>query len=240
MFLKWMPLQAASCALAVALFVPFAQKVDPGSPPSPEAPSRQEIAQHSEPGNAPDSSPIATKPGKVNNAPRPDSAPDRHAGRGQLLARTALAFRGVPYRWGGRSPRSGFDCSGLVQAVYGKWGILLPRVARAQYKMGMPVKSDKLLPGDLVFFKNTYRRGLSHVGIYVGDGFFVHAARTGVGVILSRLDSGYHKQHWAGARRLNLSKLPALPDEEKPVERVQLEETQDSAPPDTASSALPR
>ncbi len=128
--------------------------------------------------------------------------PDRHALRGQYLARTALAYRGAPYRWGGRS-LAGFDCSGLAQTVFGKNGITLPRSANEQYQMGKPVSKSELLPGDLVFFKNTYRAGLSHVGIYVGDGMFIHSSRPGVGVVLSSLNEGYHRNHWAGARRID-------------------------------------
>ena len=145
--------------------------------------------------------------------------------RGQYLARTALSYRGVPYRWGGRSSRTGFDCSGLVQAVCAKWGIFLPRVARAQYKVGVPVKPQDLQPGDLVFFKNTYRHGLSHVGIYIGQGCFIHAPRPGKSVMVSRLDESYYKHHWAGARHLNLSKLPPVPGEEKAPLRVILDPT---------------
>lgn len=140
---------------------------------------------------------------------------DRSAlfGRGGTLARTALSYRGLPYRWGGTSPRSGFDCSGLVQTVCAKWGIYLPRCAGEQIHKGIPVKRDQLEAGDLVFFKNTYKRGLSHVGIYVGEGWFIHAAGRHRGVMLSRLDQGYHKKHWYGARRLDLSRLPAPPEE---------------------------
>jgi cell wall-associated NlpC family hydrolase len=160
-------------------------------------------------GKVPSSS---ASPATVTSAP----VPNRRATRGQYLARTALAYRGLPYRFGGTSPRTGFDCSGLVQAVCAKWGIYLPRAARAQFHVGVPVKPNKLQPGDLVFFKNTYRHALSHVGIAVGDGFFVHAAGRGKGVRLSRLDQGYYKKHWAGAKRLNLSKLPPVPGEEAP------------------------
>jgi len=141
-----------------------------------------------------------------------------------VLARTALSYRGVPYRWGGRSARTGFDCSGLVQAVCAKWGIYLPRVARAQYKVGAPVKPENLQPGDLVFFKNTYRRGLSHVGIYIGQGCFIHAPGRGKAVMVSRLDESYYKHHWFGARHLNLSKLPPVPGEQAP-EKVILDDT---------------
>jgi hypothetical protein len=131
-----------------------------------------------------------------------------------------MAYRGMAYRWGGRSAATGFDCSGLVQTVCAKWGIYLPRVASAQYHSGVPVSRDQLQPGDLVFFKNTYKRGLSHVGIYIGDGCFIHAAGRSYGVCIGRLDKGYHKNHWAGARRLNLSRLPAVPGETTRIDTI--------------------
>jgi cell wall-associated NlpC family hydrolase len=150
----------------------------------------------------------------------------RTLSRGQYVVRTALNYRGLPYRWGGTSPRSGFDCSGLVQTVYAKWGIYLPRCAHEQVTKGVAIPKDKLQAGDLVFFKNTYKRGLSHVGIYVGEGWFIHAASRRSGVILSRLDSPYNLNHWYGARRLNLSKLPPVPgEEEQEPPRVILDET---------------
>ena len=76
----------------------------------------------------------------------------------------ALQYLGVKYRWGGESPKTGFDCSGLVAYVYAQLGIQLPHSAAAQYGLGAPVPRDDLQPGDLVFFN-----GLSHVGIYIGD-----------------------------------------------------------------------
>ena len=158
----------------------------------------------------------------------------RSLSRGQVLARTASSFRGSPYRFGGRSAKTGFDCSGLVQVVCQKWGVYLPRVASQQYRMGVAVKKTDLQAGDLVFFQNTYKRGLSHVGIYLGENRFVHAATRKKGVIISRLDSGYHLAHYYGARRLNLSKLPvpqaARPAEPLTKEKVYVEDETSSAP----------
>ncbi len=144
--------------------------------------------------------------------------------RGVNITRTAQKFKGMRYVWGGTSPKSGFDCSGLVQYVYAKWGIYLPRCASEQVNKGVSVKQNELQAGDLVFFQNTYKRGLSHVGIFVGDGWFIHASSAKTGVILSRLDSGYHKAHWYGARRMNLSKLPPVEGEQQQASRVLLEE----------------
>ena len=186
----------------------------------------------------PPASPVVTGVRVSTSAPV-HAAPDRHATRGQYLARTALAYRGVPYRWGGRSPRSGFDCSGLVQAVCAKWGILLPRLGGEQYHAGVPVKPADLQPGDLVFFKNTYKRGISHVGIYIGENCFVHAPGRGKYVCISRLD-GYHKNHWAGARRLNLSKLPPVSGEQAPTpERVILSDSPDVSTTNPATDSTP-
>ncbi len=175
----------------------------------------------------PPAAPKKPKPAEV--VPQPD-----RSSRGYALAQTALSSRGVAYRWGGTNLRTGVDCSGLVQAVCAKWGILLPRAARAQFNIGTPVKPNELQPGDLVFFKNTYRHGLSHVGIYIGENHFIHAAGRGKGVRLGRIDQGYHKAHWAGARRLNLSKLPQVPGEQAPTpERVYLDQDNEAPPADS-------
>jgi hypothetical protein len=127
-----------------------------------------------------------------------------------------------------------------VQTVYAKWGIYLPRCAHEQVNQGIHIPKDQLQAGDLVFFKNTYKHGLSHVGIYVGKGWFVHAASRRSGVILSRLDSPYNLHHWYGARRLNLSKLPPVANEE-PQEppKVILEDTADGADAPPQTSAQP-
>jgi cell wall-associated NlpC family hydrolase len=153
-----------------------------------------------------------------------NKTPDRHLSRGDQLARSALSYRGAPYRFGGQSSRTGFDCSGLVQAVCAKWGIYLPRAANAQYSMGKPVSKENLQAGDLVFFANTYKYGISHVGIYIGNGEFIHASSGGKGVVVTRLDEAYHKNHYAGARRLDLSKLPPVPGEEDMPKRIILDD----------------
>lgn len=130
---------------------------------------------------------------------------------GEALAHKALSYRGVRYRMGGTT-RNGIDCSGLTQTVYKKWGMLLPRTSTEQFKKGRPVPKSQLKPGDLVFFKNTYKHGISHVGIYVGDGKFVHAAGSGKGVIVSKLSDAYHTNHYAGARRIVLDPKPEWDD----------------------------
>jgi cell wall-associated NlpC family hydrolase len=113
----------------------------------------------------------------------------------------AMTYVGTPYRRGGTS-RKGVDCSGLVYAVCREIGVKLPRSARDMWGTGQKVDNGNLQPGDLVFFKNTYRDGISHVGIFIGDGNFVHAVKPGRGVQVSSLGEGYYAQHWAGAYRL--------------------------------------
>jgi cell wall-associated NlpC family hydrolase len=96
---------------------------------------------------------------------------------------------GVPYRYGGTSP-GGFDCSGLVQFSYRQAGIQLPRTARQQYESAFPVALGMAQPGDLLFFRLN-ARVVSHVGIYLGDGRFIHATSEGKNVRVSSLDNSY-------------------------------------------------
>ena len=140
-------------------------------------------------------------------APKPDAtasygrAPLSQAERSEALLQAVLAL-GTQYRYGGESPQTGYDCSGLVAHVFERaWGIRLPHSARAQSEVGTPVSLAELQPGDLVFY-DTQHRPYSHVGIYVGDGRFVHAPKTGARVRVESL----HKRYWAscfdGARRI--------------------------------------
>ncbi|MBV8532093.1 MAG: C40 family peptidase [Candidatus Eremiobacteraeota bacterium] len=115
----------------------------------------------------------------------------------QELTRSALRFLGVPYVFGGTSS-SGFDCSGFVQHVFAMLGIDLPRTADAQFDAGRPASGGPR-PGDLVFF-DTYG-GVSHVGIYLGRGRFVHASSSR-GVMVSRLSESYWASRYVGAKRL--------------------------------------
>jgi peptidoglycan DL-endopeptidase CwlO len=112
------------------------------------------------------------------------------------IVRIAKEYVGVPYVWGGASP-SGFDCSGFVAYVYSKVGLSIPHSVAKQYAYGTPVSKADLRPGDLVFFD-----GLRHNGIYIGGGDFVHAARSGRAVRISRLDEDWFRKRWVGARRL--------------------------------------
>ncbi len=115
----------------------------------------------------------------------------------------ALSLLGTPYRYGSNKPEQGLDCSGLVSHVYKETaGISLPRSARDMSRMGQEVARDELRPGDLVFF-NTRKQPYSHVGIYAGDGRFVHASsRSDRQVTVSRMDTRYWASRFNGARRV--------------------------------------
>ena len=107
---------------------------------------------------------------------------------------------GTPYVWGGTTTK-GFDCSGYTQYVMKRCGITIPRTTTEQYKIGTFVSKSNLQPGDLVFLQNTYREGISHVGIYIGDGKMIHASSS-KGVVISDLSSSYYVEHYYGARRI--------------------------------------
>jgi cell wall-associated NlpC family hydrolase len=113
---------------------------------------------------------------------------------------TAETFLGLPYRFGGTSPRDGFDCSGLSMAVYHLNGLSLPRTSRQQWSTGSPVNRSKLSKGDLVFFATQRGRRVSHVGIYVGGDRFIHAPNRGKRIRFDSLSSGYYRRRYLGAR----------------------------------------
>ncbi|MDI6616495.1 MAG: C40 family peptidase, partial [Syntrophaceae bacterium] len=116
------------------------------------------------------------------------------------IVKTARSFLGVPYRWGGASADQGFDCSGLAMAIYRLNGLNLPRTSRQQYESGAAVGSGALAKGDLVFFDTRGKGEISHVGIYAGDGRFIHAPRSGKTVRTSSLSDSYYKNRYVGAR----------------------------------------
>lgn len=119
--------------------------------------------------------------------------------KGDSVVAFAYAQIGKPYVWGAAGPNS-FDCSGLVMYVYSKFGISLPHSSQSQFGMGQAVSKDNLKAGDLVFF-NTYT-SIGHVGIYVGNGNFIHAPNSGSTVTVSNLNEGYYAANYAGARRV--------------------------------------
>lgn len=119
------------------------------------------------------------------------------------LVQNALGWLGAPYRRGGKSAERGFDCSGFVGAVYAKtFGLVLPPSALSISKVGEPISFAELKIGDLIFF-NTLRRPFSHVGIYLGEGRFIHACSTGKQIKVDTLDQ-YYTKRLNGFRRINL------------------------------------
>ena len=122
---------------------------------------------------------------------------------GEQVAATAKKYIGCAYIFGGTSP-SGFDCSGFVQYIYKLYGYSLYRTADVQLNNGYSVSRSNLKPGDLVFFANTYNTSAaaSHVGIYIGNDQFVHAANSSDGVKTSALSESYYATRYVGARRI--------------------------------------
>lgn len=121
---------------------------------------------------------------------------------GRSLVDYAQQFLGTPYAWGGNSLTGGIDCSGLVQQVYKHFGISLPRVTYQQITQGASVPTDKLQPGDLVFFDTEPKKGADHVGIYIGGGKFIHAPHTGDVVKISSLADSYYMNRLMAVRRI--------------------------------------
>ncbi len=141
--------------------------------------------------------PLTSNSGFGVAASSPDGAavapPARYGG----VVGIAMRYLGTPYRWGGSSPSTGFDCSGFIMFVFAQMGVSLPHNAAAQYGYGAPVSRSDLQPGDLVFFN-----GLGHNGIYVGGGSFIHSPHTGDVVKISNLGEGWYASTYVGARRL--------------------------------------
>lgn len=135
-------------------------------------------------------------------ATTPRKAGARHGDAGSTIAEWAGRQLGRPYRLGGRSPESGFDCSGLAWWTHRQAGIDIPLTAETQYRAGKKVSKRALRSGDLVFF-STERRGPSHVGIVVEKGRFVHAPKTGRAVSREELADPYWKARYLGARRFS-------------------------------------
>ncbi|MGD8484257.1 MAG: C40 family peptidase [Thioalkalispiraceae bacterium] len=138
------------------------------------------------------------------------STPQRQAGfdghsasgaKSELVANAHLLL-GAPYRYGGNRPSTGFDCSGFVQYTHATVGIHLPRTSRQQYRASRLIGKQHLRPGDLVFFRINKKRTISHVGIYIGKGKFIHAPSSGKRVSIARLDDPYWQRHYSSAGRV--------------------------------------
>lgn len=122
------------------------------------------------------------------------------AGLRGSIAALALSMAGVPYRYGGADPREGFDCSGLVYFTYAENGVAVPRTSRSQFDAARKIDAGKVAQGDLLFFSDQEK--LSHVGIYLGDGRFIHAPSTGGRVRVERVDDPYYQAHLVAAGQL--------------------------------------
>ena len=139
------------------------------------------------------------------------TARNTFGGKASELVIQAMGLLGVPYKKGGTSEEKGFDCSGFVRYMYEKSvGLVLPRRAEEQAKVTEDISRSELKPGDLVFF-NTLKRTFSHVGIYVGDGKFIHAPRPGKAVRVDDMREAYWQQRFNGARRVQVDKLQSEP-----------------------------
>jgi cell wall-associated NlpC family hydrolase len=136
----------------------------------------------------------ASQPTTTSSSQGPTGAPSSKYGGG--VVGVAMQYLGTPYRWGGSSPSTGFDCSGFVMYVFSRVGVSLPRVVSAQWTVGVPVSRSELQPGDIVFFN-----GLGHDGIYIGGNQFIHSPHTGDVVKISSI-TGYYSSGWVGARRV--------------------------------------
>jgi cell wall-associated NlpC family hydrolase len=139
--------------------------------------------------------------GGCASAPASSSASRVEPQTGALTANHAVKLVGTPYRYGGASPARGFDCSGLVQFSFRRAGIAVPRSTEAQLRASRRVPRSQLRPGDLVFFDQDGKKK-GHVGIYLGNGRFVHAPSSGKRVRTDSLDSRYWKRHLSDTRRL--------------------------------------
>ncbi len=117
------------------------------------------------------------------------------------VTRLAMQYLGVRYRWGGNSPRTGMDCSGFVKFIYEQMGVSLPRTAREQARKGTPItRFEDLRPGDRLYFA-TKGGEIDHTGIYIGDGYFIHSARSRKGVAIDHLSHPTYRRSLVSARR---------------------------------------
>lgn len=144
---------------------------------------------------------VEPRPAPVTT-PAPAPTPPPSPSPGEQIAAFALRYLGYPYVWAGNTP-AGFDCSGFTQfVVLNVLGIDIGHGLQGQPSAGAWVEWGAWQPGDLVFFQNTYQPGLSHVGIYLGDGQFIHAENEGTGVVISSIYSAYYASRYWGAVRI--------------------------------------
>ena len=125
---------------------------------------------------------------------------------GQQIAEYASGYIGAKYKYGGKSPETGFDCSGFVYYIYEQFGYHLERVANDQAKQGVEVEHDALIPGDLLAF-NTSGKYVGHIGIYMGSGYYIHAMGSAYGVVLTSLDDAYSQRDYTARRIIGCDEL---------------------------------
>jgi cell wall-associated NlpC family hydrolase len=178
-------------ALGAALLKPLSSRADDGTAPAPADPTTPTDTTPVVP-------PLPVVRAKTAKKKRV-RALQSHLAFGTRVVDYARRFRGVRYVYGGSSPRTGFDCSGFVRYVYAHFGLTLAHSSYAQFDRGRRVSRASLRPGDLVFFD-----GLGHVGIYIGNGRFIHAPHTGTRVRIETL-GGWYGSRFVGARRLRSS-----------------------------------
>lgn len=118
------------------------------------------------------------------------------------IIKTAKEYLGIRYKWGGTSAKIGFDCSGFTMAVFRQHGINLPRSSSRQSRVGKPVEKNQLKSGDLVFFSTGFGKKISHVGIYIGNGTFIHASTRDKCIRLANMAKPYYRKRYQGARRV--------------------------------------
>ena len=182
------PIRIIVTFLSVALICFGCGKANVTAPDNPSTDQHALARQSVEPGyNRPRSQ------SEPDPKPKIDSRPPVSKAR-QAIVQAATTAVGTPYRWGGLSPK-GFDCSGLVVYTYRKIGIHVPRTAKSQFKNCTAVTRRNIKPADLVFFSVPRKKGVVHVGIYIGKGQFVHAPGRGRKVTRASLDNIYFKQH---------------------------------------------
>jgi cell wall-associated NlpC family hydrolase len=139
--------------------------------------------------------PPAREPGRVTSEPR-----NADEAVGGAIADVAMGMVGTRYRYGGTDPIEGFDCSGLVYYSYAQAGYSVPRTSQELFRAARKIAVGEADPGDLMFFQDQTK--LSHVGIYVGEGMFVHAPASGRNVAIGSLDSPYYREHLVAVGRL--------------------------------------
>ncbi|MDR3348279.1 MAG: C40 family peptidase [Acidaminococcales bacterium] len=136
---------------------------------------------------------------QIKSPPPEDVARGSSRGYSKIVVH-ASSFLGAPYVWGGVTP-AGFDCSGFIYYLFGQYGVAMPRMADGQFHVGVPVERANVQAGDLVFF-STYEPGPSHVGIYMGDGNFIHASSAAGQITITSMQKAYYVERYLGARRL--------------------------------------